>query len=153
MVTGLHLKYFSVRNKVFPESMKNLCGSTIRSFYCHCRFYNEMFDNCLKYSRYCYMNMLLLSFYIRLYHSRIKSRILHLSHPDRLLVGTPRDKAEPNVPANQTGGVYSCPITADQSDCSRIKLVDQGETHLYFIYFMYIKEPGIRFTHGSPPCS
>uniref|UniRef100_A0A3Q3QZ32 Integrin alpha-2 domain-containing protein n=1 Tax=Monopterus albus TaxID=43700 RepID=A0A3Q3QZ32_MONAL len=33
-----------------------------------------------------------------------------------LLIGAPRDKAEPNVPANRTGGVYSCPITADQSE-------------------------------------
>ncbi|XP_042361243.1 integrin alpha-3-like isoform X2 [Plectropomus leopardus] len=41
-----------------------------------------------------------------------------------LLVGAPREKAEPNVPANRTGGVYSCPITADQSDCSRMKLID-----------------------------
>ncbi|KAG8006599.1 Integrin alpha-3 [Nibea albiflora] len=41
-----------------------------------------------------------------------------------LLVGAPREKAEPNVPANRTGGVYSCPITADQSDCSRLKLID-----------------------------
>ncbi|XP_051249599.1 integrin alpha-3 isoform X2 [Dicentrarchus labrax] len=41
-----------------------------------------------------------------------------------LLVGAPREKAEPNVPANRTGGVYSCPITAEQSDCSRMKLID-----------------------------
>ncbi|XP_054615008.1 integrin alpha-3-like [Dunckerocampus dactyliophorus] len=51
-------------------------------------------------------------------------------HPDLktdqylLLVGAPREKAEPNVPANHTGGVYSCPITADQSDCSRILLIN-----------------------------
>uniref|UniRef100_A0A3P8SJT5 Uncharacterized protein n=1 Tax=Amphiprion percula TaxID=161767 RepID=A0A3P8SJT5_AMPPE len=37
-----------------------------------------------------------------------------------LLVGAPREKAEPNVPAKQTGGVYSCPITANQSDCNFI---------------------------------
>nr|XP_046270216.1 integrin alpha-3-like isoform X2 [Scatophagus argus] len=41
-----------------------------------------------------------------------------------LLIGAPRERAEPNVPANRTGGVYSCPITADQSDCSRMKLID-----------------------------
>nr|XP_020477319.1 integrin alpha-3-like [Monopterus albus] len=41
-----------------------------------------------------------------------------------LLIGAPRDKAEPNVPANRTGGVYSCPITADQSECSRMELID-----------------------------
>ncbi|XP_061568313.1 integrin alpha-3-like isoform X2 [Cololabis saira] len=53
-------------------------------------------------------------------------------HPDLgtethlLLVGAPREKAEPGVPANRTGGVYSCPITAHQSDCKRMKLVDPG---------------------------
>ncbi|XP_041812196.1 integrin alpha-3-like isoform X2 [Chelmon rostratus] len=41
-----------------------------------------------------------------------------------LLVGAPRERAEPNVPANRTGGVYSCPITTDQSDCSRMMLID-----------------------------
>ncbi|XP_078101626.1 integrin alpha-3-like, partial [Sander vitreus] len=41
-----------------------------------------------------------------------------------LLVGAPREKAEPNVPANRTGGVFSCPITTDQSECSRMKLID-----------------------------
>uniref|UniRef100_A0A672HKA5 Integrin alpha-3-like n=1 Tax=Salarias fasciatus TaxID=181472 RepID=A0A672HKA5_SALFA len=42
----------------------------------------------------------------------------------RLLVGAPREKAEPKVPAERTGGVYSCPITADQSDCRRMALID-----------------------------
>lgn len=46
------------------------------------------------------------------------------------MVGAPREKAEPDVPANRTGGVYSCPITADQSECRRMKLIDPGETHL-----------------------
>ncbi|XP_029944729.1 integrin alpha-3-like [Salarias fasciatus] len=41
-----------------------------------------------------------------------------------LLVGAPREKAEPKVPAERTGGVYSCPITADQSDCRRMALID-----------------------------
>ncbi|XP_068193649.1 integrin alpha-3-like [Antennarius striatus] len=41
----------------------------------------------------------------------------------QLLIGAPREKAEPNVPANRTGGVYACPITADQSDCRRMELV------------------------------
>ncbi|KAM8844188.1 LOW QUALITY PROTEIN: integrin alpha-3-like [Spinachia spinachia] len=41
-----------------------------------------------------------------------------------LLVGSPREKAETNVPANRTGGVYSCPISTDQSECSRMKLID-----------------------------
>ncbi|XP_035471592.2 integrin alpha-3-like isoform X2 [Scophthalmus maximus] len=42
---------------------------------------------------------------------------------NRLLVGAPREKAEPDVPANRTGGVYSCPISTDQSDCRRMKLI------------------------------
>uniref|UniRef100_A0A8C2ZC07 Integrin alpha-2 domain-containing protein n=1 Tax=Cyclopterus lumpus TaxID=8103 RepID=A0A8C2ZC07_CYCLU len=42
----------------------------------------------------------------------------------QLLVGAPREKAETNVLANRTGGVYSCPITTDQSECSRMKLID-----------------------------
>ncbi|KAM9346231.1 integrin alpha-3-like [Symphorus nematophorus] len=41
-----------------------------------------------------------------------------------LLVGAPRDKAGPNVPANRTGGVYSCPISTYKTDCSRMKLID-----------------------------
>lgn len=41
-----------------------------------------------------------------------------------LLVGAPKEKAEPKVPANRTGGLYSCPITADQSDCRRVELID-----------------------------
>uniref|UniRef100_A0A3Q1EQ21 Integrin alpha-3-like n=1 Tax=Acanthochromis polyacanthus TaxID=80966 RepID=A0A3Q1EQ21_9TELE len=46
-----------------------------------------------------------------------------------LLVGAPKEKAEPNVPAKQTGGVYSCSITGNQSDCSRMKLIDPGDGH------------------------
>ncbi|KAM6966139.1 integrin alpha-3-like isoform 2-T2 [Tautogolabrus adspersus] len=44
-----------------------------------------------------------------------------------LLAGAPMDKAEANVPANRTGGVYSCPITAAQSDCIRIQFIDPDE--------------------------
>ncbi|XP_027898372.1 integrin alpha-3-like [Xiphophorus couchianus] len=43
-----------------------------------------------------------------------------------LLVGAPREKAEPHIPANRTGGVYSCPVTANPSECSRIKFIDQN---------------------------
>lgn len=55
-----------------------------------------------------------------------------LTHSDlfdlhSLLVGAPREWAEYNVPANRTGGLYSCSITANQSDCNRVKLVDPGE--------------------------
>ncbi|KAI3359081.1 hypothetical protein L3Q82_002579 [Scortum barcoo] len=48
-----------------------------------------------------------------------------------LLVGAPREKAEPNVPANRTGGVYSCPITTDQSDCTRMNLIGSDIIKLY----------------------
>ncbi|KAM6957807.1 integrin alpha-3-like [Aplochiton taeniatus] len=40
-----------------------------------------------------------------------------------LLVGAPKEKAEVNVAANQTGGVYTCPINMIQSDCIRIGLI------------------------------
>lgn len=46
---------------------------------------------------------------------------------DSLLVGAPREQAEDNVSANHTGGLYSCSISVDQSDCSRVKLLDAGE--------------------------
>ncbi|KAM4531166.1 integrin alpha-3-like isoform 1-T2 [Odontesthes bonariensis] len=45
-----------------------------------------------------------------------------------LLVGAPREKAGPKVLANRTGAVFSCPITADQSDCRRIQLIDPDLT-------------------------
>uniref|UniRef100_A0A3Q2XDE2 Integrin alpha-2 domain-containing protein n=1 Tax=Hippocampus comes TaxID=109280 RepID=A0A3Q2XDE2_HIPCM len=54
-------------------------------------------------------------------HLDLKSRT-HL-----LLVGAPRERAEPGVPANRTGGVYICPITSDQSDCRRLPLIKPGE--------------------------
>ncbi|XP_053707542.1 integrin alpha-3-like [Synchiropus splendidus] len=41
----------------------------------------------------------------------------------QLLVGAPRQKAEPGLPANQTGGVFVCPLTAEPSDCSRMLLI------------------------------
>uniref|UniRef100_A0A665WNC5 Integrin alpha-2 domain-containing protein n=1 Tax=Echeneis naucrates TaxID=173247 RepID=A0A665WNC5_ECHNA len=53
-----------------------------------------------------------------------RSYLPYLSHLNRLLIGAPREKAEPDVPANRTGGVYSCPLTMDQSHCSRMKLID-----------------------------
>ncbi|XP_046894266.1 integrin alpha-3-like isoform X1 [Hypomesus transpacificus] len=40
-----------------------------------------------------------------------------------LLVGAPKEKAESHVTANETGGVYTCPISTDQSDCSRMNLI------------------------------
>ncbi|XP_077474711.1 integrin alpha-3-like [Stigmatopora argus] len=50
-------------------------------------------------------------------HSDLKS------HTHLLLVGAPREKAEPGVPANRTGAVYSCPITSGRSDCMRLSLI------------------------------
>uniref|UniRef100_UPI003AAD0A3A integrin alpha-3-like n=1 Tax=Centroberyx gerrardi TaxID=166262 RepID=UPI003AAD0A3A len=44
-----------------------------------------------------------------------------------LLVGAPKEKAEPHVSANQTGGVYSCPITVNPSDCSRMNLIGSDD--------------------------
>ncbi|XP_008293039.1 integrin alpha-3-like [Stegastes partitus] len=55
-----------------------------------------------------------------------------------LLVGAPREKAEPNVPANRTGGVYSCPITANQLDCNRMKLIDPDSTSEDLIEDMWL---------------
>lgn len=58
--------------------------------------------------------------------------VTHPMHfPHRLLVGAPREKAEPGVVASKTGGVYSCPVTAEESECRRMKLVDPGEPQLF----------------------
>ncbi|KAK9529885.1 hypothetical protein VZT92_012455 [Zoarces viviparus] len=40
-----------------------------------------------------------------------------------LLAGAPKEKAESLQNVNETGAVYSCPITTDASDCSRMDLV------------------------------
>ncbi|KAA0705593.1 Integrin alpha-3 CD49 antigen-like family member C [Triplophysa tibetana] len=40
-----------------------------------------------------------------------------------LLVGAPKEKAESGLPANETGDMYACPITADPKDCQRLNLV------------------------------
>ncbi|XP_017297365.1 integrin alpha-3 isoform X2 [Kryptolebias marmoratus] len=40
-----------------------------------------------------------------------------------LFIGAPRARAEPHIPANRTGGVYRCPVTSDQSDCTRMNFV------------------------------
>nr|XP_057917211.1 integrin alpha-3b [Doryrhamphus excisus] len=40
-----------------------------------------------------------------------------------LLIGAPKEKALSLTNVNETGAVYSCPITADDSDCSRIDLI------------------------------
>ncbi|KAL1278310.1 hypothetical protein QQF64_024983, partial [Cirrhinus molitorella] len=43
-----------------------------------------------------------------------------------LLVGAPKEKAESGVPANETGDVYACPITADRKDCRRLNLLSSN---------------------------
>lgn len=45
----------------------------------------------------------------------------------RLLVGAPRETAEPGVLANRTGGVYVCPITPEPSECTRLPLTDSEQ--------------------------
>ncbi|XP_070707377.1 integrin alpha-3b [Pempheris klunzingeri] len=40
-----------------------------------------------------------------------------------LLAGAPKEKAESLQNVNETGAVYSCPITTDTTDCSRMNLV------------------------------
>ncbi|XP_034415438.1 integrin alpha-3b isoform X2 [Cyclopterus lumpus] len=40
-----------------------------------------------------------------------------------LLAGAPKEKAASLINVNETGAVYSCPITTDASDCSRMDLV------------------------------
>ncbi|XP_077406914.1 integrin alpha-3b isoform X2 [Vanacampus margaritifer] len=44
-----------------------------------------------------------------------------------LLVGAPKDKALSLANVNETGAVYSCPITTDASDCSRMDLVSSTD--------------------------
>ncbi|XP_026120642.1 integrin alpha-3-like [Carassius auratus] len=40
-----------------------------------------------------------------------------------LLVGAPKEKAESQMSANETGDVYACPITIDPKDCKRLNLL------------------------------
>ncbi|XP_043091202.1 integrin alpha-3 [Puntigrus tetrazona] len=51
-------------------------------------------------------------------HEQVVGEKRHL-----LLVGAPKEKAEPGVSANETGDVYACPITADPKDCKRLNLL------------------------------
>nr|XP_015217779.1 PREDICTED: integrin alpha-3 isoform X2 [Lepisosteus oculatus]XP_015217780.1 PREDICTED: integrin alpha-3 isoform X2 [Lepisosteus oculatus] len=44
-----------------------------------------------------------------------------------LLTGAPKEKALPQVKANETGAIYSCPVTTDPDDCTRMGLVDAVE--------------------------
>uniref|UniRef100_A0A7N8XW53 Integrin, alpha 3b n=1 Tax=Mastacembelus armatus TaxID=205130 RepID=A0A7N8XW53_9TELE len=51
-------------------------------------------------------------------HQQTKSSRKYL-----LLAGAPREKAQSLKDVNETGAVYSCPITKDRLDCSRMDLV------------------------------
>uniref|UniRef100_A0A3P8SK59 Integrin alpha-2 domain-containing protein n=1 Tax=Amphiprion percula TaxID=161767 RepID=A0A3P8SK59_AMPPE len=69
-----------------------------------------------------------------------------------LLVGAPREKAEPNVPAKQTGGVYSCPITANQSDCNFILSDDLIEDMWLGVSVASQGRPGGRVLVATATC-
>ncbi|KAI4898171.1 hypothetical protein NFI96_016261 [Prochilodus magdalenae] len=45
-----------------------------------------------------------------------------------LLVGAPREKASPHLKVNETGALYSCPITADVADCTRVELITSTDS-------------------------
>ncbi|KAJ8345650.1 hypothetical protein SKAU_G00298430 [Synaphobranchus kaupii] len=45
-----------------------------------------------------------------------------------LLTGAPKEKAQPQLRVNETGAVYSCPMTMDPSDCSRMDLVNSVQS-------------------------
>ncbi|XP_076856786.1 integrin alpha-3b isoform X2 [Brachyhypopomus gauderio] len=40
-----------------------------------------------------------------------------------LLAGAPKDKALPQLRVNETGAIYSCPITTQLEDCTRVDLI------------------------------
>ncbi|XP_077358400.1 integrin alpha-3b isoform X2 [Festucalex cinctus] len=46
-----------------------------------------------------------------------------------LLVGAPKEKSLSLANINETGAVYSCPITTDASDCSRMDLVSSTDSN------------------------
>lgn len=45
----------------------------------------------------------------------------------RLIAGAPKEKALSLKNVNETGAVYSCPITTDTNDCSRMDLVSTSK--------------------------
>uniref|UniRef100_A0A4W6DNU9 Integrin, alpha 3b n=1 Tax=Lates calcarifer TaxID=8187 RepID=A0A4W6DNU9_LATCA len=47
-----------------------------------------------------------------------------------LLAGAPKEKAQSLQNVNETGGVYSCPITTDTTDCSRMDLVTNPSSEM-----------------------
>ncbi|XP_066522557.1 integrin alpha-3b [Hoplias malabaricus] len=45
-----------------------------------------------------------------------------------LLAGAPREKALPQLKVNETGAVYSCPITTDMTDCTRMDFITSTDS-------------------------
>ncbi|XP_062859442.1 integrin alpha-3b [Trichomycterus rosablanca] len=45
-----------------------------------------------------------------------------------LLVGAPKDKALSSLRVNETGTIYSCPITTDPADCTRVDLITNTDS-------------------------
>lgn len=45
----------------------------------------------------------------------------------RLLAGAPKEKSLSLQNVDETGAVYSCPITTDRSDCTRMDLVTSSK--------------------------
>lgn len=88
---------------------------------------------------------------VNLYPLILSTRNLFMSFLVSLLVGAPREKAELKVPANRTGGVYSCPITWNQSDCNRVKLVDPGKTVRQLSHFGWTNTLSTHNLQRSPP--
>ncbi|TSK14532.1 Integrin alpha-3 [Bagarius yarrelli] len=45
-----------------------------------------------------------------------------------LLAGAPKDKALSQLKVNETGAIYSCPITTELSDCTRVDLITSTDS-------------------------
>lgn len=56
----------------------------------------------------------------------------------RFLVGAPKEKALFLKNVNETGAVYTCPMTADPNDCTRMDLVGSGKQLFGFLLCSYL---------------
>ncbi|KAL7869844.1 hypothetical protein AOLI_G00138320 [Acnodon oligacanthus] len=45
-----------------------------------------------------------------------------------LLAGAPRERASSQLKVNETGAIYSCPITTDVTDCTRVELITSTDS-------------------------
>lgn len=61
------------------------------------------------------------------YNLMLLSAFLVCLSVSRLIAGAPKEKALSLKNVNETGAVYSCPITTDTSDCSRMDLVSTSK--------------------------